>query len=103
MSKVTPNFLEGMVDSTLKNNTLERKNKRKKKERIQEVKNGKKRVTFVADAELWDKFLSYAYTSRQTITSAMSEMMSEFIEKKNKKLHLYENQKHVEKDLFIKK
>ena len=71
-----------MVDSTLKNNTLERKNKRKKKERIQEVKNGKKRVTFVADAELWDKFLSYAYTSRQTITSAMSEMMSEFIEKK---------------------
>ena len=56
MSKVTSNFLEGMVDSTLKNNTLERKNKKKKKERIQEVKDGKKRVTFVADAELWDKF-----------------------------------------------
>lgn len=86
METVTPNFLEGMVDSTLKNNTLERKNKRKKKERIQEVKNGKKRVTFVADAELWDKFLSYAYTSRQTITSAMSEMMSEFIEKKEQEI-----------------
>lgn len=34
MSKVTPNFLEGMVDSTLKNNTLERKNKRKKNEKF---------------------------------------------------------------------
>ena len=31
MSKVTSNFLEGMVDSTLKNNTLERKNKKKKR------------------------------------------------------------------------
>lgn len=86
MSKVTSNFLEGMIDSTLKNNTLDKKNKKKKKERIQEVKDGKKRVTFVADAELWDKFLSYAYTSRQTIAGAMFEMMSEFIEKKEQEI-----------------
>lgn len=38
MSKVTPNFLEGMVDSTLKNNTLERKNKRKKKNVFKKLK-----------------------------------------------------------------
>ena len=29
MSKVTSNFLEGMIDSTLKNNTLDKKNKKK--------------------------------------------------------------------------
>ena len=38
MSKVTPNFLEGMVDSTLKNNTLERKNKKKKKNVFKKLK-----------------------------------------------------------------
>lgn len=38
MSKVTPKFLEGIVDSTLKNNTLERKNKRKKKNVFKKLK-----------------------------------------------------------------
>ena len=46
MSKVTPNFLEGMVDSTLKNNTLERKNKRKKKNVFKKLKMGKNSVNF---------------------------------------------------------
>ena len=41
MSKVTPNFLEGMVDSTLKNNTLERKTKGKKKNVFKKLKMGK--------------------------------------------------------------
>lgn len=84
MSKVTANFLEGLVDSTLK----ETPKRKYKKRRIQKITNGKKRVTFVAEAELWDKVLSYAYTTRSTITDVMSEMMSEYIEEKEKEVTL---------------